>query len=163
MIFMDTFYAYRIFKLDQHARKTSILWVLVFYMGKADENRAAVRYRRLENSKRKRRNFASRRDAERPLCSTRKNRQTSRVWRFSFRLKPPNIYPASVSPAPILTKVCEFFFGRFAHELGIGYVEFYIQRVVAGYRHPRNKRGSDHLFNRKLCRSIQRAPALQLL
>lgn len=52
MIFMDTFYAYRIFKLDQHARKTSILWVLVFYMGKADENRVAVRYRRLENFER---------------------------------------------------------------------------------------------------------------
>ena len=64
---MDTFYAYRIFKLDQHARKTSILWVLVFYMGKADENRVAVRYRRLENFKRERRNFASRRDAERSI------------------------------------------------------------------------------------------------
>ena len=33
-------------------RKASILWVLVFYMGKADENRAAVRYRRLENFER---------------------------------------------------------------------------------------------------------------
>lgn len=33
-------------------RKTSILWVLVFYMGKADENRVAVRYRRLENFER---------------------------------------------------------------------------------------------------------------
>ena len=44
---------------------TSILWMLVFYISKADENRAAVRYRRLENSERKRRNFASRRDAER--------------------------------------------------------------------------------------------------
>ena len=61
-----------------------------------------------------------------PLCSTKKSRQTSRVWRFSFRLKLPNIYPASVSPAPILTEVCEFFFGCFAHELGVGYVEFYI-------------------------------------
>ena len=38
---------------------------LVFYISKADENRVAVRYRRLENSERKRRNFASRRDAER--------------------------------------------------------------------------------------------------
>ena len=92
-----------------------------------------------------------------------KNRQTSRVWRFSFCLQPPKNRPASVSPGPILTKVCKFFFGRFAHELGIGYVEFYIQRVVAGYCHPRNKRGSNHLFNGKLCRSIQRAPALQLL
>ena len=40
---------------------------LVFFIGKADENRVAVRYRRLENFKRERRNFASRRDAERSI------------------------------------------------------------------------------------------------
>lgn len=80
MIFMDTFYAYRIFKLDQHAKENQASkGCLVFYISKADENRAAVRYRRLENSKRKRRNFASRRDAER-----------SAEVRYAPPEKPPN-------------------------------------------------------------------------
>lgn len=52
---------------------------LVFYISRADENRAAVRYRRLENSERKRRNFASRRDAER-----------SAEVRYAPPEKPPN-------------------------------------------------------------------------